>query len=225
MGKTRNKPKTPKPGKGASRTPQVKTPTYSVDSATGLRTYDSYSGAEWVSDVVYDMSSENYKLEKAYYGIPGEDEITGWWVKKEITDDTLVTTSLITTKSTSPYGAGKYYVERMVFNLDPTSIQALRAGSNRFPIPSEYAVARSEGRALSAGEAFNYYVLPSAEYLPTNFPAGGESDRSYTNIKGGSLGGYPYGTSTVDGEWFRTYGGGKFFGKDWYLNPFGNNLL
>jgi len=216
--------KTPKT-KGGSGTPQVKLPTYAVDASTALTVYDSYSGEEWTSDVVYDISSENYSLRKAHYGIAGKDTITGFWVKKEITDDTLVTTNLITTKSTWPYGSGKYYVERMVFDLDPATIQALRAGSNRFSINSVDGVARSEARALSAGEAFNYYVLPAAKYLPTNFPAGGESDRSYTNIKGGSLGGYPYSTNAADGEWFRTYEGGKFFGKDWYLNPFGNNLL
>jgi hypothetical protein len=222
MSKSKTRSKRPKPGKNSGGIPQVKQPTYPVDTTTALTTYDSYSGEEWISDVVYDMNSENYKRWQ-----PGiaKDQITGWWVKKEVTDETLVTTNLITTKSTTPYGAGKWYVERMVFDLDPSNTQSLRAGGNRFSINNIDAVARLEGRAVSVGEAMSYYVLPAAQYRSTNFPAGGQSDRSYTNIKGGTLGVVSYSTNASDGEWFRNYDGGKFFGKDWYLNPFGNNLL
>ena len=212
-----------KSSKGSS--PRVVLPTYAVDTSTALTTYDSYSGAEWASDVVYDMNSRNYQL-WAQGGVPqGRDEITGWWVKYEISDDLMVLTNLVTTKSTSPYGAGKYYVERMVFDLDPATIQGLMAGTNRFSINSADAVARAEGRGMSAGEALNYYVLPPSSYLPTSFPEGGNTDRSYTNIKGGTVGTVTYSTSQSDESWFRTYEGGRFFGKGWYLNPFGENLL
>ena len=206
-------------------TPRVVLPTYKADTATGLTTYDSYSGEEWSSDVVYDKNSENFRLRGASYGIPGKDILTGWWVKYEISDDLMVMTEMVTVKSNAPYGTGKYYVERMVFDLDPATIQGLMAGTNRFSINSAEAVARAEGRGMSAGEALNYYVLPPSSYLPTSFPEGGNTDRSYTNIKGGTLGTVTYSTSRSDESWFRTYEGGKFFGKDWYLNPFGENLL
>jgi hypothetical protein len=228
MSKKAKKPKSPKGGKlpGGS-SPRVVLPTYAVDTATALTAYDSYSGEEWVSDVVYDIKSRNYQL-WAQAGVPqGKDEITGWWVKWEITDDTIVTTSLITTKSDIPYGAGRYYVERWVDDLDPQATQSLRAGSQRFSInESAYAQrARSVGRAVSAGEALQYYLVNSELYQSTTFPEGGSSSRSFTNIQGDILGGTSFSTSTTDGNWFRMYEGGKFFGKDWYLNPFVENLI
>ena len=225
------KSKTPKSRNGGKSsggsTPRVVLPTYTVDTATALTTYDSYSGEEWTSDLVYDMNSRNYQL-WAQGGVPqGRDEITGWWVKREITDDTIVTTSLITTKSEIPYGAGRYYVERWVDDLDPQATQSLRAGSQRFSInESAYAQrARSVGRAVSAGEALQYYLVNTELYQSSTFPEGGRNPRSFTNIQGGTLGVTSFSTSASDGNWFRTYESGKFFGKDWYLNPFGENLL
>jgi hypothetical protein len=231
MSKKAKKPKSPKGGRlpGGS-SPRVVLPTYAVDTTTALTSYDSYSGAERISDIVYDINSENFRLWKAQAtsdGLGTIDEITGWWVKDELTDDTYVTTNLVTTRSASTYGPGKFYVERMVWDLDPTTTQSLRNGSNVFAVNNLYAtgVARAEGRAVSSGEFNDYRTLYASTYLPTDFPAGGDIERTFTTIKGGIVYGRAYSTSKEDESWFRNYGGGKFFGKDWYLNPFGENLL
>jgi hypothetical protein len=56
-----------KSSKGSS--PRVVLLTYAVDTSPALTTYDSHSGAEWASDVVYDMSSINFQL-WAQGGVP-----------------------------------------------------------------------------------------------------------------------------------------------------------
>ncbi len=178
VGKKSKTPKTTKGGKSPrGSTPRIALPTYAVDTATALTSYDSYSGAERISDIVYDINSENFRLWKAQAtsdGLGTIDEITGWWVKDELTDDTYVTTNLVTTRSASTYGPGKFYVERMAWDLDPTTTQSLRNGSNVFAVNNLYAtgVARAEGRAVSSGEFNDYRTLYASTYLPTDFPAG-----------------------------------------------------
>ena len=221
--------KPPKSGEGTGGIPQVKLPTYAVDSTKALTAYDSYTGATFASDVVYDINSENFRRWKENAIANSDDpqyldEIIGWWAKAEMTDDTYVTTNMITTKSSSPYGPAKFYVERMVWDLDPTTTKTIRGESSTFVINNLYqnGVARAEGRALTYGEFLDYRTLDPSNYLPTSFPPGGDKKRSFTTIKGGFG---DYSTDKKDENFFRSYVNGRIFEAGWYLNPFGNNLL
>ena len=198
--------------KAASTTtnwPQVKLPEYSIDPITALSIEDKDLGTVWTSDVVYDINSSNFKKEKSYYKL---DSLTGYWKKKEITDQTIIETWLMEDRK-----IGHWSLVRNVWLLDPENSKLARGNSNNL---SDHWFGKSLAHgtvSTTTGERYDFTdIYPNYNRV-----------RSFTNNPINNKGGdyISWGLDKADEEWFRQFGDGKYFGKNWYLNPFEENLI
>jgi hypothetical protein len=209
--------KTRKANKAAEKAPKATQPAYTIDENNALSIQFDNSEA-YRSDTLYDKNSNNYAL----YGQSGHslDNITGWWRKYELSDSYIIDTVFITyTKDNPdlpPSSVSKWYVERTVYELDPTwrqnssnilSDKIIRGGVEMYG-----SFKSTRGIAYQGNEALTSYK-----------PGDSSEDRSYAR---GPITEYgDYDTSKQARQWFNSYGDSKFFGKNWYLDPFGTNLI
>ena len=206
-----------KSDKATNNSPKAIYPSYPIDE-NGILSIEYGTGEVFRSDSLYDKTSANYAL----HGQNGHslDNITGWWRKYEISERYIVDTMLITYNKDNPdlppSSISKWYVERTVYELDPTwrqnpyntvSERMIRGGVETYG-----NFRRTQGIAYQGNEALTSYK-----------PGDSAQDKSYASGQIAKYG--TYDTSKSAKQWFDGYGTGTFFGKDWYLEPFGTNLI
>jgi hypothetical protein len=202
--------KTPKPSKG--------------ERSSNDQLEINHGGLTIKSDYLYGKDSQLFRLATGSLSREQIDNITGFGIEYELSPNQVVFTQRTVVSQPFVLASGSVWhtqTRRVVFN-----------GSFMIKGKSLVNYPRSMSEVTWSVEGSELEDFPNA-------PANGELNKQYFDVKVtngvsdnvGSAHFYElrntgdiYGNPN-DLAWFRSYGGGKFFGDGWWNNPFTTNLI
>jgi hypothetical protein len=213
MANSSKPPKTPKNAKGGT--------------SSNDRLETSYGSFNIKSDYVYSQDSQIFKLATSSLSKDQLDKITGFSFEYELSPSKIVYTEKITVSQPFITANGSLWISRTRRSVQSGTFPITRSKKGASLTTNIPITRNTEGAVSPLYQGYDPYGGYSTEqYIDTEYQSGSNqsevpaSAHYYEVRHTGEIFG-----NTDDLGWFRSYEGGRFFGKGWYLNPFGENLL